>query len=51
MTGRNETMRIEMLYTKLQPRMGLEPKGIVQDALPRAFGHALERATGTEGES
>jgi hypothetical protein len=40
-----------MLYTKLQPQIGREPKGIAQDALSRAFGHAIARATGTEGDS
>ena len=39
-----------MLYTILQPGTGREPKGIAQDALSRAFGHALARATGTEGD-
>ncbi len=40
-----------MLYTRLQPGTGREPKGIAQDVLSRAFGHALARATGIEGES
>jgi len=39
-----------MLYARLQPGIGREPNGIAQDALSRAFSHALARATGTEGD-
>jgi len=39
-----------MYYTTLQPRIGREPSRIAQDALSRAFGHALARATGIEGD-